>query len=152
MNVKVKIVNRFELMTRIFQLKFKELMKNFIERHVFEKMKIHIYVIEFQKKNLLHAHILFINHSKNDVTAINVDVVVQAIILNSIAKSKFYKLMTKHIIHKNCKNKIDVICHDKDDNCIKRFSKSMFNITNTFHFFDYFQYRRSNKKRVSNTI
>ena len=56
------------------------------------------------------------------------------------------------MIHKNCKNKIDVICHDKNDNCIKRFSKSMFNVTNFLHFFDYFQYRRSNKKRISDTI
>ena len=139
-------------MIRVFQFKFKKLMKNFIERHVLEKMKTHIYVIEFQKRNLFHAHILLINHSKNDVIAINIDVVVQIIISNSIAKSKFYKLMTKHMIHKNCKNKIDVICHDKNDNCIKRFSKSMFDVTNFLHFFDYFQYRRSNKKRISDTI
>ena len=152
MNIEIKIANRFELMIRVFQFKFKKLMKNFIERHVFEKMKIHIYVIEFQKRNLFHAHILLINYSKNDVIAINVDVVVQIIILNSIAKSSLYKSMTKQLIYKNCKNKIDVICHDKNDNCIKRFSKSMSNVTHFFHFFDYFQYRRSNKKRVSNTI
>ena len=101
---------------------------------------------------MFRAHILFINHSKNDVIAINVDVVVQIIISNSIAESKLYKLMTKHMIHKNCKNKIDVICHDKNDNCIKRFSKSMFNVTNFLCFSDYFQYRRSNRKRISNTI
>ena len=44
-------MNRFELMIRVFQFKIKKLMKNFIEKHVLEKMKIHIYVIEFQKKN-----------------------------------------------------------------------------------------------------
>ena len=152
MNVEIKIANRFELMIRVFQLKFKKLMKNFIEKHVLEKMKTHIYVIEFQKKKLFHAHILLIKNSKNDVTAINVDVVVQVIISDSIAESEFYKLMTKHMIHKNCKNKIDVICHDKNDNCIKNYSKSMFNVTNFFHFSDYFQYRRSNKKRISDTI
>ena len=50
-NVEIKIANRFELMIRVFQFKFKNLMKNFIEKHVFEKMKTHIYVIECQKKN-----------------------------------------------------------------------------------------------------
>ena len=139
-------------MTRVFQLKFKELMKNFTEKHVLEKMKTHIYVIEFQKKNMSHAHILFINHSKNDVTAINVDDVVQVIISDKNAESELYDLITQHMIHKNCKNKIDVICHDKNDDCIKRFSKSMFLVTNFFHASDYSQYRRSNKERISNTI
>ena len=27
----------------------------------------------------------------------------------------FYKLMTKHMIYKNYKDKIDIICHDKND-------------------------------------
>ena len=68
--------NRFHFIVRVFQLKLKKLMKNLIERHVLKKIKIHIYVIEFQKKNLFHAYILIINHSKNDVIAKNVDVVV----------------------------------------------------------------------------
>ena len=59
MNIEIKIVNRFELMTRVFQFKFKKLMKNFIERHVLEKMKIHIYVIEFQKKNVSCAYTVY---------------------------------------------------------------------------------------------
>ena len=47
--LKLKIAKCFELMIRIFQLKFKKLMKNFIEKHIFEKMKTHIYIMKFQK-------------------------------------------------------------------------------------------------------
>ena len=127
---------------------WKILSKNMCSR----KWKFIFISLNFKRNFFFHAHILLINYSKNDVIAINIDVVVQIVISNSIAKLKFYKLMTKYMIHKNCKNKIDVIYHDKNDNCIKRFSKSMLNVTNFFYLFDSSQYRRSNKERISNTI
>ena len=46
----VDIVNRFDLMIKVFQLKFKKLLRDFIERHVMKMMNAHIYVIEFSKK------------------------------------------------------------------------------------------------------
>ena len=148
----IKKENRFDFIVRVFQLKLKKLMKNLIKKHVLREIKIHIYVIEFQKRNLFHVHILIINHSKNDVTATNVDVVVQIIISDKIENFDFYKLMTKHMIHKNCKDKIDVICHDKNDQCTKRFLKQMINVTNLNHVCDFSQYRRFARACVSNTV
>ena len=71
--------------------------------------------IEFQKRNLFYIHILIINYSKNNVIATNVNDVVQVVISNKNENSIFYELITIHMIHKSCKNKIDVICHDKSD-------------------------------------
>ena len=49
-------VNRSNFVVRIFQLKLKKFMKNFIEKHVLSEMKTHIYVIEFQKRNLFYVY------------------------------------------------------------------------------------------------
>ena len=66
----------------MFQLKLKELIRDFIKRHMLKETKTHIYVIEFQKRNLSHAHILTINHSRDDVTKVNVNHVVQVVIFS----------------------------------------------------------------------
>ena len=56
--IEIKIKNRFDFIVRVFQLKFKKLIKNLIEKHVLKKIKIHIYVIEFQKKIVSCAYIV----------------------------------------------------------------------------------------------
>ena len=43
----VDIVNRFDLMIKMFQLKFKKFLRDFIERYVIKIVIAHIYVIEF---------------------------------------------------------------------------------------------------------
>ena len=125
-----------------------------------DEIKIHIYVIEFQKRNLFHAHLLIINHFLNEVTNDNVNVVVKIVISlisndyitnSKFKKTRLYDLMTSHIIHKNCFKIKNAICHDKNDVCIKRFFKSQRNIIDFNHSFDYSQMRRFARKCVSNT-
>ena len=72
-----------------------------IERYVLEKMKTHIYVIKFQKRDLSHAYILIIAHLDDNITQDNIDDVVQVMISNREEDSMLYELITKHIIHKN---------------------------------------------------
>ena len=48
--VKIKMKNHFDFVVRVFQLKLKKLIRNFIEKHVLNQMKTYIYVIKFQKK------------------------------------------------------------------------------------------------------
>ena len=57
-------------------------------------------------------------------------------------KTRLYDLMTSHMIHNNCFKIKNVVCHDKNDVCIKRFFKSLRNITNINHSFEYSQMRR----------
>ena len=129
---KIFIKDQSNLTTRVFQLKLKKLLRDFIERHVLDEVKIYTYVIKFQKKNLFHVHILIINHFLNEVTNDNIDVVVKIVISlmskdyvtnSKFKKTRLYDLMTSHMIHKNCFKIKNVVCHDKNDICIKRFSK-----------------------------
>ena len=140
-------------------IKIKKKIRNFIERYVFNEIKTHTYVIKFQKRNLFRVYILIINHFLNEITNDNVDVVDKIVISlmskNYVTNSKFkktrlYDLMTSHMIHKNCFKIKNVVCHDKNDICIKRFFKSQRNITNLNHSFDYSQMRRFSRKCVSN--
>jgi hypothetical protein len=49
---------RPDLIARVFNLKSKELLKDIIERQILGVVVVYIYVIEFQKRDLPHAHIV----------------------------------------------------------------------------------------------
>ena len=119
---------------------------------MFEKMKTHTYIIEFQKRDLSHAYILIIAYLDDDITQDNINDVVQVIISNREEDSMLYELITKHMIHKNCQDKKNVVCHDKKERCTKLFSKSQSNVSDINHLFDYSQYRRSQREKMLETI
>ncbi len=49
---------RLDLVTQVFKIKRKELINDIHKKHILGRMIARIYVIEFQKRGLLHAHIL----------------------------------------------------------------------------------------------
>ena len=121
----VDIVNRFDLMIKMFQLKLKKLLRDFIERYVMKIMIAHIYVIEFQKRNLSHVHIFLIANSRNEFDENNIDDVVHAIIFFkktfefNVERKILYELMIDQMIHKNCKKIKKKFCYDFENRCIK---------------------------------
>ena len=52
--------DRPDLTTRVFHMKLQEMMKDLCEKHCLGRVIAHVYVIEFQKRGLPHAHILLI--------------------------------------------------------------------------------------------
>ena len=78
----VSIENRSKFCARIFQLKLKKLFRDLTKRCVLRQIVTHIYIIEFQKKNLSYAHILLVNDYRDDVKKKNVNYVVQTIIFS----------------------------------------------------------------------
>ena len=98
----VNIVNRFDLMIKMFQLKFKKILRDFIERHVMKIMNAHIYVIEFQKRNLSHAYIFFIANFRDKFDKNNIDDVVHAIIFSRkyLNSTRYAKLFTSWLLNK----------------------------------------------------
>ncbi len=50
--------DRPDIVTRVWNEKFKELSKDILERQILGKVNERIYSIEFQKRGLPHAHIL----------------------------------------------------------------------------------------------
>ncbi|PKY61229.1 hypothetical protein RhiirA4_298857, partial [Rhizophagus irregularis] len=69
-------VDRPDLTARVFHMKLRELLKDLCEKHCLGKVAAFVYVIEFQKCGLPHAHILLILsqdlklHSVKDYDAI----------------------------------------------------------------------------------
>ncbi len=56
---------RPDLIARVFNLKLKELLKVIIERQIFGVVVAYIYVIEFQNRDLPHAHIVIFSRDED---------------------------------------------------------------------------------------
>lgn len=52
--------DRPDLLARVFRLQLKVLLDDLIKFHMLGRTQAHMYVIEFQKRGLPHAHILLI--------------------------------------------------------------------------------------------
>ncbi|KAK9732852.1 hypothetical protein RND81_04G027000 [Saponaria officinalis] len=62
-----EVQNRPDLIARIFRSKLIELKKDIVEKQLFGKVAGYVYVIEFQKRGLPHAHFLIILHSEHKI-------------------------------------------------------------------------------------
>lgn len=51
---------RPDLVARVFRLKLKAIMDNICKKRIFGKCEAHLYVVEFQKRGLPHAHLLIV--------------------------------------------------------------------------------------------
>ena len=148
----VFVVNCFDFVARIFQLKLKKLIKNFIKRYVLKKTKAHIYVIEFQKRDLFYVHILIIVVFENNVNTANVDKTVKTIISDLKKNKKLYDLILKHIIYKNCLKNANAVCYNENDNCIKFFFKSLNEIIDLNHFLNHLIYAQHVINCIESTL
>ena len=117
-----------------------------------KKTKAHIYVIEFQKRDLLYVYILIIAVFENDINIANIDKIVKAIIFNSKKNRKLYNLILKHIIHKNCLKNANTVCYNENDNCIKFFLKLLNEIIDLNHFLNYLVYAQHVINYIENTL
>ena len=78
--------DRPDLCARVFRLKMKDFMSLVIDEKVFGTVVAHVRVIEFQKRGLPHAHVVFFldEVSKTDLrTPENVDLIISAEILSA---------------------------------------------------------------------
>ena len=49
-----------DIISYIFNMKLKAMLKDILKENIFEKVLAYLYIIEFQKHDLLHVHMLFI--------------------------------------------------------------------------------------------
>jgi ATP-dependent DNA helicase PIF1 len=60
------------IIARVFNFKLRSLLKHdILEKKIFGKVKAYVYVIEFQKRGLPHAHILLILEDENKITTVD---------------------------------------------------------------------------------
>ncbi|CAH1420675.1 unnamed protein product [Lactuca virosa] len=95
--------DRPDLVSRVFRAKLEDLKKQIFTKHVLGVVGAYVYVIEFQKRGLPHAHFLLIMMPPYKLTnADEYDKIVCAEIPDPIRHPKMYQLVVSHMIHGPC--------------------------------------------------
>ena len=118
-------VDRPDLVTRVFNLKLKAMMKTLNEDNWFGKTKCHFYVVEFQKRGLPHAHILIVLDEENKITDKNVDFFGRAEFPDPEKYPRLFEHFKKFQIHTPCDWEEEKwrYCQYDREQCEKRFPR-----------------------------
>jgi hypothetical protein len=95
--------DRPDLVTRVFKIKLKELINDIHNNHILGRTIVGIYVIEFQKRGLPHAHILiFFTEDCKPHTVEDVDRMISAELPNSKTNKLAHETVAKCMMHGPC--------------------------------------------------
>ncbi|XKL63435.1 hypothetical protein PGB90_005799 [Kerria lacca] len=133
------------LIVRIFHLKLKALLKEVLSGKIFGTIIAHVYTIEFQKRGLPHAHMLFtIKPDEKMKTPKQIDECISAEIPN---EGPLKLKVLKHMLHGPHMEKS--MCLDKSGKCSKLFPKRFLEETE-MNERGYPLYRRRNNRGEGN--
>jgi hypothetical protein len=95
--------DRSDLVTRVFKIKLKELINDIHKNHILGRTIAGIYVVEFQKPGLLHAHILiFFTKGYKPHTVEDVDGMINAELPNSETNKLAHEMVARCMMHGPC--------------------------------------------------
>ncbi|KAL5647921.1 hypothetical protein ACJX0J_042276, partial [Zea mays] len=95
--------DRPDLVVRIFRAKLEELKKRLTKHHILGKIRAYVYVVELQKRGLLHVHFLLIMQRKYKLTCPDqYDLLISAEIPDKKKYPELYKMIIKHMMHAPC--------------------------------------------------
>ncbi|RLN11972.1 hypothetical protein C2845_PM09G24120 [Panicum miliaceum] len=95
--------DRLDLVTRVFRAKLEELKRKLMDKDILGKVQSYVYVVEFQKKSLPHAHFLLIMKRKYKLTCPEqYDCLISAEFLDKKNYPELYKMVVKHMMHDPC--------------------------------------------------
>jgi hypothetical protein len=118
--------DRPDIIIRIFKIKLDLLLKDLLdpEKDIFDKVITHIYIIEFQKRGLPHAHILLImDQNDKSYTPEFVDTVVSAELPDPILFPDLYNIIVTSILHGSYDARNIQSPYMKDDKYSKKYPK-----------------------------
>jgi hypothetical protein len=143
--------DRPDLVTRVFHLKLSTLLEDILTNGVLGRVVAHMYVIEFQKRGLPHAHILIIFAATHKpVTPEDVDSIISAQIPDQNLYPELYETIMSCMLHGPCGHtNVNAPCME-DGKCSKRYPKE-FQDETIITADQYPKYKRSNNG-VSVTI
>ncbi|OMO79395.1 hypothetical protein CCACVL1_13702 [Corchorus capsularis] len=122
--------DRPDLLTRIFHSKFEEFKVDIVTKGVLGRVVAYVYVIEFQKRGLPHAHMLVVVDEDSKLnTPDEYDRVVRAEIPNVEEEPQLFRAVTKHMIHGPCRSLNQHAQCMKDGKCNKNFPKPFAPVT-----------------------
>ena len=97
------IQDRPDLVTRVFRAKLEELKTRLMKNDILGKVRAYVYVVEFQKRGLPHAHFLLIMQRKWKLTCPEqYDALISAELPSKKKYPELYKMVIKHIMHGPC--------------------------------------------------
>ena len=115
---------RPDLCTRVFNLKLKCLMDDITKKHILGVVVAHVGVIEFQKRGLPHAHMLFIVRPEDKPrTTQDFDKVISAQIPDQSLHPLAFATVSKNMMHGPCGSSYPRAVCMKDGKCSKGFPK-----------------------------
>jgi hypothetical protein len=95
--------DRPDLVTRVFKIKLKELINDIHKNHILGRTIAKIYVVEFQKRGLSHAHILiFFTEDCKPHTVEDVDRMINAKLPNSETNKLAHETVARCTMHGPC--------------------------------------------------
>ncbi|XP_078431367.1 uncharacterized protein LOC144703147 [Wolffia australiana] len=124
-----KSQERFDLCCLVFRMKLNELLHLIIDKEILGKVKGRVYIVEFQKRGLLHAHMLRILDDPYKLrTPKDIDKIVCAELPDPSDKELFDCVVT-HMIHGLCGFANPRCSCMKNGKCSKKFSKEFIGST-----------------------
>ena len=129
--------DRDDIMERVFEMKWKQLLRDVTEKELFGKVAAHMSVQEWQKRTTPHRHLLLIMHEDyKPRTAADIDKFVSAEIPPQDLDPELYKIIVQFNIHSpcifldSCKPDQSRYCRQaKPDTCKDRFPKQFQDFT-----------------------
>ena len=95
--------DRPDLIARVFNLKLKALMDDLLKNQVLGKVVGRIYVVEFQKRGLPHAHILLILDQRDKLHGPDdYDKIICAELPDPVTEPELYKIICSTMVHGPC--------------------------------------------------
>ncbi|XP_021961437.1 uncharacterized protein LOC110857104 [Folsomia candida] len=134
---------RPDLVTRVFNLKLKELLDDISKKQILGILTAKVHVIEFQKRGLPHAHILLMVKNDGPVDAEKLNQLISAEIPDINECPRLHAVVTKHMVHGPCGSaNLNSPCM-VNNKCSKEFPKPFQNET-LVNCDGYPKYRRRN--------
>ncbi|XP_051165645.1 uncharacterized protein LOC127284299 [Leptopilina boulardi] len=135
--------DRPDIVTRVFALKVKHLLKVIVDNKLFGEVKSYVYVIEFQKRGLPHIHLLVILKENSKILTVeSIDRYISAEIPDENINPTLHKIIMQNNIHGPCGDWCLI-----DGKCLKNFPKPYQNET-TIEENCYVHCRRRNNNRT----
>ncbi|KAL6569662.1 hypothetical protein OROMI_014176 [Orobanche minor] len=95
--------DRPDILCRVFKIKLDEFVSDLKDKHMFGKPKALIYMVEFQKRGLPHAHILlFLNKTDEARIAGNIDDFICAELPDEESDPELYEAVKDYMVHGPC--------------------------------------------------
>src|SRR5438045_5259267 len=135
-----------QVICRVFHLKLHALLDDLTKRDVLGKIKAHVYVIEFQKRGLPHAHILLILDEDHKIISVeDIDRCISAELPNPDTDPTLFRIVKQNMIHSCIPQRCGPIVNNK---CKKRYPRAWVQET-VWNGDGYPIYRRHNNGRTS---